>query len=81
MKIVVLQDDLFVYLQHVVRSYAGGGVDPKEGLALYHLDQAIESAQVVDDAKVAKVVESNDDSTERQPPDPPEERGIRKGAA
>jgi hypothetical protein len=55
MKIVVLQDDLFGYLQHVVRSYAGNGVDPEEGLALYHLNQAIKGAQVVDDARLAKI--------------------------
>lgn len=63
MKIVVLQDDLFGYLQHVVRTYAGNGVDPEECLALYHLNQAIKGAQVVDDAHVAKVTTGEADTT------------------
>ena len=64
MRILVLPDDLFGYLQHVVRSYAAGGIDPDEGLALYHLNQAIKGAQTVDDAQVAKAKSEDGDETQ-----------------
>lgn len=50
MKILMLPDDLFVYLQHVVRAYAGGGIDPDEGLAVYQLGQALKGVQTVDES-------------------------------
>lgn len=56
MKVLILQDELFAYLQHVVRAYASGGIDPEEGLALFQLNQSIKSAQSVDDSQVAKIV-------------------------
>ncbi len=55
MKILMLQDDLFSYLQHVVKSYANAGIDPEEGLGLYHLSQAFKNVQTVDENEVAKV--------------------------
>lgn len=55
MKILMLQDDLFDYLNRVVYSHAASGINPEEGLAIYHLHQAIKSAQSVDDEQVAKV--------------------------
>ena len=55
MKILVLQDDLFTYLFHVVNSYANAGINPDEGLAVYQLHQAIKSAQTVSDEEIAKV--------------------------
>ena len=55
MKILMLQDDLFTYLQHVVKAYAGSGIDPEEGLGVYHLSQALKNAQVVDENEVAKI--------------------------
>jgi hypothetical protein len=57
MKVLMLQDDLFAYLaQRVVPAYAANGIDPEEGLALFHLNRAIKGAQTVDDTQVAKVV-------------------------
>lgn len=55
MKVLILQDELFAYLHHVVRQYAGGGIDPEEGQALFFLNQAIKTAQTVDDKQVAKI--------------------------
>lgn len=54
MKVLILPDDLFVYLQHVHRAYAGGGIDPEEGLAIYQLGQALKNVQTVDESQVAK---------------------------
>jgi hypothetical protein len=51
----MLQDDLYGYLQYVVKTYARGGIDPQEGLALYQLDKAVGSARAVDDSEVAKL--------------------------
>jgi hypothetical protein len=55
MKILILQDDLFEYLNHVVRSHAGGGISPEEGLAVYQLDLAIKGAKSIDNSQVAKI--------------------------
>lgn len=55
MKILTLQDDLFLYLQHVIKAYAGGGIDPEEGLGLYHLSQVLKTARTIDESQVAKV--------------------------
>lgn len=52
MKVLVLQDELYEYLQHVVRKYAASGIDPEEGQALYLLHNAVRSAKTVDEAKV-----------------------------
>lgn len=60
MRILMLQDDLYGYLQFVVKTYARGGIDPKEGLALYQLDKAVGAARAVDDTQVAKL--ATDDS-------------------
>jgi hypothetical protein len=45
---------LFTYLQHVIRAYAGSGIDPDEGLAVYQLSQALKVVKTVDDALIAK---------------------------
>ena len=55
MKVLILQDDMYPYLAYVVQTYARGGIDPDEGLALYQLNQALKSAQTVDDSQVAKI--------------------------
>ena len=55
MKVLMIQDDLFGYLQHVVQAYAGSGINPEEGMAIYMLNQAIKSARNVDEKQVAKV--------------------------
>ena len=55
MKILVLQDELFGYLAHVVNSYAANGINPEEGLAVYQLNQAIKGAQSVKDEELAKI--------------------------
>jgi hypothetical protein len=57
MKVLILPDDLFAYLQHVTRAYAGGGIDPEEGLAIYQLNQALKNVQTVDDAQAKKAGE------------------------
>ena len=62
MKIIIMQDELYLYLKNVVKNYANGGIDPEEGLALYHLNQAVKNAQSVDDTQVAKVAVSEDES-------------------
>ena len=59
----MFQDDMFAYLQHVVRSYAAAGIDPEEGLALFQLSQALKGAQTVDD-------------TQLKPPTPPEPTDV-----
>jgi hypothetical protein len=55
MKIIMLQDDLYEYLNRVVHVHAGAGINPEEGLAIYHLYQALKLARTVDDTQVAKV--------------------------
>ena len=55
MKVLILQDDMYSYLAYVVQTYARGGIDPEEGLALYQLNQALKSAQTVDESQVAKI--------------------------
>jgi hypothetical protein len=55
MKILVLQDDIFGYLQHIVKSYAAQGIDLNEGLGLHHIAQAFKAVQSVDETQVAKV--------------------------
>jgi hypothetical protein len=90
MRVLILQDDLFTYLQHIVRSYAAAGIDPEEGMALFQLNQALKGAQVVDDNQVAKVTTGEVADTpvaavsvepKFVPPPAPEEQGVRKGAA
>ena len=55
MRIIILQEDLYKYLSFVVEAHARAGIDPKEGLALYHLHQAVAGAQAVDETQVAKL--------------------------
>ena len=57
MKVLILQDDMYSYLAYVVQTYARGGIDPEEGLALYQLNQALKNVQTVDDAQAKKVGE------------------------
>lgn len=55
MKVLVLPDNLYDYLNHVIRAHAGAGIDPEEGLAIYQLNQAIGQAQTVDTSSLGKV--------------------------
>jgi hypothetical protein len=55
MKVLILQDELFDYIKHIVRTYAAGGINPEEGLAIYNVHQAIKGAQSVDENHVTKV--------------------------
>jgi len=55
MKVLILQDDLFGYLQHIFRAYTSNGIDPEEALAVYQFNQALKSVQTVDEAQVAKI--------------------------
>ena len=51
----MLPDNLYDYLNHVIRAHAGAGIDPEEGLAIYQLNQAIGQAQTVDVSSLGKV--------------------------
>jgi hypothetical protein len=55
MKVLVLPDNLYEYLNHVIRAHAGAGIDPEEGLAIYQLNQAVGQAQTVDTSSLGKV--------------------------
>lgn len=55
MRVLILQDDLYQYLTAVVQNYAHSGINPEEGMALYHLNRAIVGAQAVDENQVAKL--------------------------
>jgi hypothetical protein len=54
MKVLLLPDNLFDYLQHVVRAHAAAGIDPEEGLAIYQLNQHVGQAQTVDISNLGK---------------------------
>jgi hypothetical protein len=49
MVVIQLNDNLYEYLQHVVKGYAGAGLNPDECLAMYHVWQAMKAAQRVDE--------------------------------
>ena len=55
MRIIILQDDLYSYLVHVVKAYASSGINPEEGQALYFLNKAVAGGRQVDDKQVAKL--------------------------
>ena len=55
MRILMLQEDLFRYLQYVVTSHARSGIEPEEALSLHYLQLAVKSARSVDEQQVAKV--------------------------
>lgn len=55
MVIVQLPDDLYQYLQLVVKRYASGGIEPEEGQALYFLNDFIKKGQHLDDAALREV--------------------------
>ena len=55
MRVIILQDDLYKYLAHVVQAHAHGGIEPEEGQALYFLNRAVNGAQQVDEKQVAKL--------------------------
>ena len=44
MKILQLDQPLYEYLTHIIKSYSSAGIDPEEALALHHTWQAIKSA-------------------------------------
>jgi len=64
MKIVVLQEDLYGYLQYVVKRFANDGIDPAEGLALYHLNQAIAAAKTIEDGQAVPVATTPTENAE-----------------
>jgi len=53
-KVILLPDNLFDYLNHVIRTHAGAGIDPSEGLAIYQLNQHVAQAQTVDVSNLGK---------------------------
>lgn len=55
MKVLLLPDNLYEYLNHVIRAHAGAGIDPEEGLAIYQLNQSVGQAQTVDVSSLGKV--------------------------
>ena len=54
MRILLLPDNLYEYLQHVVRTHAVSGIEPEEGLAIYQLNQHVGAAQSVDITSLGK---------------------------
>ncbi len=55
MIVIQLPDDLYPYLQLVVKRYASGGIEPEEGQALYFLNDFIKKAQHLDDAAMREM--------------------------
>ena len=72
MRIIVLQEELYSYLCYVVEQYARGGIDPREGLSLYHLHRSVKGTPEVDESQVAKLAIGGDGnaslSVEGRPP-------------
>ena len=62
MRIIVLQEELYSYLCYVVEQYARGGIDPREGLSLYHLHRSVKGTPEVDESQVAKLAIGGDGS-------------------
>lgn len=57
MKILQLPDELHEYLLHVVQTYSGSGIHPKEGLALFQLwDHVSKNVTTVDESKLQRPV-------------------------
>ena len=84
MRIIILQDDLYKYLVHVVQAHAHGGIEPEEGQALYFLNLAVSGAQQVDEKQVAKLAipESGPAGLSVEPTAggaPPSEKGAQDG--
>jgi hypothetical protein len=75
MRLIILHEDLYEYLCYVVDSYAKRGIDPREGLSLYHLHRVIRSTPEVDEHQVAKLAVKEDGNAsltvEDAPPAPP----------
>lgn len=46
-KVLILEEQLYEYLNHVIERHAARGIDPEEGLALFHLWRAVKNAQTV----------------------------------
>jgi len=55
MRVILLPENLYEYLNHVVRSHAAAGIEPDEGLAIYQLNQHVAQAQTVDVANLGRV--------------------------
>jgi hypothetical protein len=56
MKILQLTDDLHDYLVHVLKNYSASGINPQEGLAIYHLWNAVtKDVQHIDPAKLTQI--------------------------
>jgi hypothetical protein len=60
MRVIILQEELYSYLCYVVEQYARGGIDPREGLSLYHLHKAVKSTPEVDESQVARLAIGGD---------------------
>jgi len=78
MRLIILQEELYEYLCYVVESYAKRGIDPREGLSLYHLHRAVRSTPEVDERQAAKLAVGADgnaslsvDSQANPPQQPP----------
>lgn len=83
MVIVQLPDDLYPYLQLVIKRYSAGGIDPKEGQALFYLNDFVEKAQHIPDAEVqaagrtVRPVDAPDTIVAPLPPPEPLNDGVR----
>lgn len=62
MKVIQLPDPLYDYLVHLIES---AGVHPREGVAIYHLWEAVtKNATHIDDAEVRKMAAAGAPPTE-----------------
>ena len=55
MKIVVLTDDLYAYLLHVLETHCRRGFDTEELPGIYHLNQEVRGAKHIDDKDMARL--------------------------
>jgi hypothetical protein len=69
MKVIQLPDDLYQFLLVVQQRHAANGIDPAEGLAVYHLWEFTKKAQHIDDAALqAQAAEREPEISEELPP-------------
>jgi hypothetical protein len=78
MKIIQLPDELHEYLLHVLKRHAGSGIDPTEGLAVFHLFDAVKNAVHLDPnaIKQAQAAVADDRLSGGQMPDDPYAAGL-----
>lgn len=55
MIVIQLPDDLYPYLQLVIKRYSSGGIEPEEGQALFFLNDFVKKAQHLDDAAMREM--------------------------